>query len=46
MMSMNAWNPDGGQIESRLVCLDDHLRGRETRTPPQTVKVLEFAQTT
>ena len=44
--SMNSRNPDGGFDESTLACLDDGQRGRGTSTRTQTVRVLEFDQTT
>jgi hypothetical protein len=44
--SMNSRNPDGGFGESTLACLDDGQRGRGTSTRTQTLRVLEFDQTT
>ena len=46
MTSMNSRHPDGGFGESTLTCLDDGQRGRGTSTRTQTVRVLEFDQTT
>ena len=46
MTSINSRNPDGGFGESTLTCLDDSQRGRRTSTQTQTVRVLEFNQTT
>jgi hypothetical protein len=44
--SMNSRNLDGGFGESTLACLDDGQRGRGTSTRTQTLRVLEFDQTT
>jgi hypothetical protein len=43
---MNSRNLDGGFGESTLACLDDGQRGRGTSTRTQTLRVLEFDQTT